>query len=92
MNRIFFSETLEEISLDLKEQDILVLYTDGITEAKNSDLEDFGESKFENIILENSKREPDEISSCVIQQVTMFSQSLAQYDDITLLIFKLNKN
>lgn len=88
----FFSETLEEISLDLKEQDILVLYTDGITEAKNSDLEDFGESKFENIILENSKREPDEISSCVIQQVTMFSQSLAQYDDITLLIFKLNKN
>ncbi len=88
----FFSETLEEISLDLKEQDILVLYTDGITEAKNSDLEDFGESKFETIILENSKREPDEISSCVIQQVTMFSQSLAQYDDITLLIFKLNKN
>ena len=88
----FFSETLEEISLDLKEQDILVLYTDGITEAKNSDLEDFGESKFETIILENSNREPDEISSCVIQQVTMFSQSLAQYDDITLLIFKLNKN
>jgi serine phosphatase RsbU (regulator of sigma subunit) len=88
----FFSETLEEISLDLKEQDILVLYTDGITEAKNSDLEDFGESKFENIILENSKCEPDEISSRVIQQVTLFSQSLAQYDDITLVIFKLNKN
>lgn len=88
----FFSETLEEISLDLKEQDILVLYTDGITEAKNSDLEDFGDRKFENIILENSRSEPDEISSCVIQQVTLFSQSLAQYDDITLVIFKLNKN
>ncbi|MBK6912796.1 MAG: SpoIIE family protein phosphatase [Ignavibacteriales bacterium] len=88
----FFSETLEEISLDLKEQDILVLYTDGITEAKNSNLEDFGDSKFENIILENSRSEPDEISSCVIQQVTLFSQSLAQYDDITLVIFKLNKN
>lgn len=87
----FFSETLEEISLDLKEQDIIVLYTDGITEAKNSDLEDFGETKFENIILENSKSEPDEISSRVIQQVTLFSQSLAQYDDITLVIFKWNK-
>lgn len=90
--RDFFSETLEEISLDLKEQDILVLYTDGITEAKNSYLEDFGESKFENIILENSRSEPDEISSRVIQEVTLFSQSLAQYDDITLVIFKLEKN
>lgn len=88
----FFSNTLEEISLDLKEQDILVLYTDGITEAKNSNLEDFGESKFETIILENSSSEPDEISSRVIEQVTLFSQSLTQYDDITLVIFKLKKN
>lgn len=87
----FFSETLEEISLDLKEQDIIVLYTDGITEAKNFELEDFGEKQLEKIIVENSRSEPDEISTEVIKQVTLFSQSLAQYDDITLVILKWNK-
>lgn len=87
----FFSETLEQISLDLKEQDIIVLYTDGVTEAKNSDLEDFGEQQLENIILENSASEPDEISTQVIRRVTLFSQSHAQYDDITLVIIKWNK-
>jgi hypothetical protein len=38
-----FEDTLDEIKIDLDDNDTIVLYTDGITEAKNENLNDFGE-------------------------------------------------
>lgn len=83
-----FENTLEEIQLDLEENDIVVLFTDGITEAKNIDMEDFGEKQFEDILVNNSSLGTDEISNAVIKEVTLFSQNNSQHDDITLIILK----
>jgi len=83
-----FKEHLDEATIDLEENDTIVLYTDGITEAKNEKLEDFGEKYFTEILLENRNNIVDEISKKVIQEVTMFSHNHSQYDDITLLILK----
>jgi len=83
-----FNLSLEEIEVNLKENDMIVLYTDGITEAKNIDMEDFGETKFEQILLENSTKTPDEISNEVIKEISQFSKHNTQHDDITLVIFK----
>ena len=83
-----FEETLDEIKIDLDENDTIVLYTDGITEAKNEKLDDFGEKYFTEILLENRNRHLDEISKKVIQEVSMFSHNHSQYDDITLVILK----
>ena len=83
-----FSNTLEEIKIDLKENDIIVLYTDGITEAKNKLLEDFGSDLFEKILIENCDKDADYISNKVIREVTLFSQNHPQHDDITLVILK----
>ncbi len=84
----YFASTLEEIKLDLRDDDVLVLFTDGITEAKNSEKEDFGEINFEKILIENSHLGAEEISNQVIRGVTVFSQNTTQHDDITLVIFK----
>jgi serine phosphatase RsbU (regulator of sigma subunit) len=83
-----FRLNLEEIELNLMENDMIVLYTDGITEAKNIDMEDFGETKFEQILLENSDKTVDEISNEVIKEITQFSRHNTQHDDITLVILK----
>ena len=83
-----FVDSLEEIELKLRGNDIIVLYTDGITEAKNKELEDFGSIQFEQILINNSNKNADEISNKVIQEVTLFSQSKPQHDDITLVILK----
>ncbi|MHB1688658.1 MAG: GAF domain-containing SpoIIE family protein phosphatase [Ignavibacteriaceae bacterium] len=83
-----FSNTLEEIKIDLKGNDVIVLYTDGITEAKNKFLEDFGSDLFEKILLENCDKNADDISNKVIHEVTLFSQNHPQHDDITLVILK----
>jgi serine phosphatase RsbU (regulator of sigma subunit) len=83
-----FEETLDEIKIDLDENDTIVLYTDGITEAKNENLDDFGEKYFIEILLENRNKKLDELTQKVIQEVSMFSQNHSQYDDITLVILK----
>lgn len=83
-----FVNTLDEIRINLEEDDLIVLYTDGITEAKNINLDDFGSIEFEKILLENSDKHVDEISNKVIREVTLFSQNISQHDDITLVILK----
>ena len=83
-----FEDTLDELIIDLKENDTIVLYTDGITEAKNENLDDFGEKYFTEILLESRNKSSDEISKKVINEVSMFAKNHSQYDDITLVILK----
>jgi phosphoserine phosphatase RsbU/P len=90
-NNTLFRNNLEEIKIDLKQNDTLVFYTDGITEAKNKELEDFGEQRFADILIEYSSESVNEIANKVIKDVTLFSRNHSQYDDITLVILKWNK-
>jgi len=83
-----FENTLDELIIDLKENDTIVLYTDGITEAKNENLDDFGEKYFTEILLESRNKSSDEISKKVINEVSVFAKNHSQYDDITLVILK----
>jgi serine phosphatase RsbU (regulator of sigma subunit) len=83
-----FSETLEEIEIKLQENDSIVLYTDGITEAKNIKMEDFGDRLFEETLLQAINEPPDVIANKVIAQVTDFTKDNSQHDDITLVILK----
>ncbi len=87
-----FAQTLDEMEIILEDEDTIVLYTDGITEAKNSDMEDFGSKLFEEILMKNYMQEVDEISNKVIREVTLFSQNNSQHDDITLVILKWKQN
>ncbi|MFZ1517197.1 MAG: GAF domain-containing SpoIIE family protein phosphatase [Ignavibacteriaceae bacterium] len=90
-DNLTFKENLDEITLDLKNDDTLVFYTDGITEAKNPELEDFGEKRFSEILVSFANNSVDKIANEVIKDVTLFSQNHSQYDDITLVILKWHK-
>ncbi len=84
----YFKQTLDEMNVDLIENDTIVLYTDGITEAKNDILDDFGENYFTEILVKNNNVTADELAKNVIKEVTLFSKDHSQYDDITLVILK----
>ena len=56
-----FEDTLEEVSISTESNDILVLYTDGVTETMNHRREQYGEKRLEKIISENSDKSVDEI-------------------------------
>jgi len=84
----YFEQTLEEYSIDLNENDTIVLYTDGVTEAKNELLEDFGDKHFLQVLQSNINLSAEELSNKIIKEITVFSSGHEQYDDITLVIFK----
>jgi phosphoserine phosphatase RsbU/P len=84
----YFKNSLEEYSIDLHENDTIVLYTDGITEAKNELLEDFGDQQFLKVLQSNINLDTEELSNKIIQEISVFSSGHEQYDDITLVIFK----
>ena len=84
----YFDQTLEEYSVDLKDNDTIVLYTDGVTEAKNEHMEDFGDKQFLDILHSSNEATAEELSNKIIKEITVFSSNHAQYDDITLVIFK----
>jgi phosphoserine phosphatase RsbU/P len=87
-----FANTLKEMQIELQNNDIIAFYSDGIPEAKNSDDEDFGYERFENIILRNRNKSLDEISNQIMKEVTIFTKDHSQHDDITLVLFKWNSN
>ncbi len=78
-----------ESRLDLRGGDMLVLYTDGITEPENEYGEDFGEQRLRDLLIANADRDGGEITSAVVEAVrrwTAFPEELQ--DDMTILVLR----
>jgi sigma-B regulation protein RsbU (phosphoserine phosphatase) len=72
----------------IKPGNILVMYTDGLTEAQNSKEEEFGESRVIEVVRENYKLKAAEIIDKILESVKRFSSSAQFMDDLTLVIIK----
>jgi serine phosphatase RsbU (regulator of sigma subunit) len=80
---------LEERETSLEEGDLIVLYTDGVTEAMNVQDEEFGEERLIQLILDNHTSSANELS-CKIKDVVMeFAGEAPQFDDFTLMVVKM---
>ncbi|AFH48539.1 Serine phosphatase RsbU subunit sigma [Ignavibacterium album JCM 16511] len=87
-----FSENLDDLKIKLQKNDTLIFYTDGITESKNQLNEDFGDERFLKTIKINLNKDINQIAREIISEVSIFANNSTQYDDITLLILRWNKN
>lgn len=72
----------------LRPGDEVFLFTDGITEAVNSGLELFGNSRLECILAESITRSSGETIAAVVQAVRGFEAGMPQTDDITALALR----
>lgn len=70
--------------------DVMVLYTDGITEAKNKKGEEFGYERLEAVLLEAREKSPREIQEHLISRLYEYSESDEINDDYTTMIVKFN--
>lgn len=75
--------------INLNEGDILLYYTDGITEAENIDKELFGIERLKRVFLENSYKSANEIKDEILKELERFRDGHEQNDDITLLVVKI---
>jgi sigma-B regulation protein RsbU (phosphoserine phosphatase) len=77
-----------EHTLQLKKNDIFLLYTDGVTEAMNVQKELFNEERLEKIITTFYNKPLSSLIDGVVTAVDKFSKNVEQTDDITLLAIK----
>lgn len=84
----FAFASYEESSLQLEEGDVLLLYTDGISEPENEYGEEFGEERLHTLLRENAGKDAQELADLIVQAVRDWVGQAEQFDDITLLIVK----
>jgi HAMP domain-containing protein len=80
---------LEEREIKLDAGDIVVLYTDGVTEAINREEEEFGVARLTAIAEQNRDRSAAEIIGEIKAGVIQYSEGQPQFDDITLIVVKV---
>ena len=73
----------------LEKDDILVAYTDGITEAANTSGELWGLERLEGLLRSCSQKAPSEIVERILAEVSDFADGELQRDDATLVVMKV---
>ncbi len=83
-----FRKTISVEKLTLRQDDMLVMYTDGITEAMNPAREQFGESRLLAVIKRHGHLTAQEFAEALNQEIHEFTAGALQNDDITLVAIK----
>jgi len=83
-----FRESIQSDTIALAEDDIVLVYTDGVTEAMNPKRRLFGEERFLKLIRESGKKSADEFVETLKEEMNIFTEGSEQNDDITLVAVK----
>jgi hypothetical protein len=83
-----FTKTLVEGELQLSPGDTLVFYTDGFTEAMNSDLEEFGTERFLDLLHRSNHGSAAQLLQNAFDEVRQFAGDHPQHDDMTMVVLK----
>jgi sigma-B regulation protein RsbU (phosphoserine phosphatase) len=76
----------DESRLELRSGDLLVCYTDGITEPENEYGEMFGEERLIELVAKNSDRDDQQIIESVMESVRQWTGAPELSDDMTVLL------
>jgi sigma-B regulation protein RsbU (phosphoserine phosphatase) len=76
----------DESVIQLESGDLLVCFTDGITEPENEYDEMFGEERLVELVTKNAEREEEKIIGIILDSVRQWTGSPELQDDMTLLL------
>ena len=82
---VFSEGTYEEGSVQVAPGDRIILFTDGITEARNADDEEFGEERLIAAAVEHRSQDAKSLERSLFQAVSAFTDGTYQ-DDATLIV------
>ncbi len=80
--------SFEERALVVQPGDILVLYTDGVTEAFSSEQTEFGTDRLVEVIRAHRDRSAQEIEDAIYSAVMEFASPTHLFDDLTMIVVK----
>ncbi len=78
-------------TVQLRSGDLLVLFTDGVSEAMNVDEEEWGEEKLLATLQLNDRRDPEALVEAVFQAADTFAGAAPQHDDMTIVILSVGE-
>jgi len=73
----------------LSRGDLLVVYTDGVTEAPDADEQEFGEERLQEYVRAHGDRSVDELCRGILRAVDAFRDGRPQQDDMTLVVARV---
>jgi len=78
----------EERQISLQGGDFILMYTDGITEAINTQEQVFGMERLRSVVMELRHRSAEQIAQGIQLAIETFTASMQPFDDITLMVIK----
>ena len=80
--------TYERVMIKLKNMDLLCLFTDGVTEARNSNGDLLGEEALKELLVKYRHEPVEEIVDRIFRRIADYSAGCPQTDDISVLILR----
>lgn len=81
-------ETFQTIEVPVAKNNMLFLYTDGVTEAENSSGAMYGYERLSHFLLQNTDKSPEELKLLLTGELGCFTGDCPQSDDITFMFIR----
>jgi sigma-B regulation protein RsbU (phosphoserine phosphatase) len=85
---LFPKMAYEEQTFELRQGDLLAIYSDGVTEANDLAEREFSLERLVEVLKQQRERPSSEIVDAVIQDIDLFVGEAPQFDDITMMVMK----
>ena len=82
--------TFSEYEIELNPGDIIFVYTDGVPEAVNKDVEQYGTDRLVKVLNKHKKDNMKDLLAGVTENLNEFVGEADQFDDVTMLGFRYN--
>lgn len=86
---LFEDCSYDEDTVQLQSGDLLITYTDGLTEALNRHDEEFGEERLCRLLISMKSLSAAEIRTKLIEHIQQWCADTAQHDDLTFVLLKV---
>jgi sigma-B regulation protein RsbU (phosphoserine phosphatase) len=84
----FPNNPLHESQLQLEPGDLIVYYTDGLTDAENPAKDNFGEERLAQSVIESPDHSAEGVLNHILDSVATFAEGVAPFDDLTLMVVR----
>lgn len=88
---LFPEARYQEAAIELSTGDVLVAFTDGVTEALDPGGQEFGEQRVQDILRQSIDLPAAEISARIAADLREWIGDAEQYDDLTYIVMKVNE-
>ncbi len=84
-----FDTMLKSENISLSSGDLLIQYTDGITEAMNEHRDEFGDDRLKESLRQHAHKNVEDFLAALDQDIRTFTEGFTQNDDITAVAIKV---